>query len=272
MKLDLIKERLAALKGDSNKSSKLIWKPSKGTQIIRFLPYKYDPDWPFTELSFHYDIPGTTILSPECFGKRDPINEFAENLKKTGVKDDWLLSRKIESKKRWYAPIIVRGEQEADGVKFWGFSKTIYEELLKLAEDPDYGDFTNPKDGRDFTVEFIPAEKDGAYPETKIRAKPATSKVTNNSEVLASIEAMPDVKTLFKTMEYEELERKLEKFLDGEEAETEDTIIEEDEDDTTGSAPAPFTVKEVAEKKTPATPTPTSVEDVDAAFTAMFKD
>jgi hypothetical protein len=262
MNLNLIKEKLAALKGDSNRSSKLIWKPSKGTQVIRFLPYKFDIDFPFVELSFHYDITGTTVLSPECFGKPDPINEFANQLKRTGVKDDFLLSRKIESKKRWYAPILVRGEQEAEGVKFWGFSKTIYEELLKLAEDPDYGDFTNPKDGRDFTVEFIPADKEGAYPETKIRAKPATSKVTANPEVLSSIEGMPDPKSLFKTMEYDELKAKLEAFLDGTPDESNDTILDDDTDIVV--PPEGHAIKKTT------TQASTSLEDVDAAFTAMF--
>ena len=34
--------------------------------------------------------------------------------------------------------MVVRGE-EKQGVKFWGFGKTVYQELLSIM-DPDYGD------------------------------------------------------------------------------------------------------------------------------------
>ena len=54
---------------------------------------------------------------------------------------------------RTFKPVIVRGE-ESEGVKFWGFGKTAYQELLSIIIDPDYGDITDPKNGRDITLEF----------------------------------------------------------------------------------------------------------------------
>ena len=42
--------------------------------------------------------------------------------------------------------------------------------------DPDYGDLTDPVNGRDVTVEFKTAAELGkSYPETYIRVKPNTS-------------------------------------------------------------------------------------------------
>ena len=35
----------------------------------------------------------------------------------------------MEPKLRTFVPIIVRG-QEGDGVRFWGFGKTVYQEIL----------------------------------------------------------------------------------------------------------------------------------------------
>jgi hypothetical protein len=52
------------------------------------------------------------------------------------------MGRKIEPKMRTYVPVIIRGK-EAEGVKFWGFGKTIYAELLSIISDPDYGDITD---------------------------------------------------------------------------------------------------------------------------------
>lgn len=274
MNLNLIKETLAALKGDNKGGSKLIWKPKEGTQNIRFLPYKFNLEWPFTELSFHYDITGGSILSPEVFGDPDPINEFAATLKKTGDKEDYFLSRKIQSKPRWYAPILVR-EEETEGVRFWGFSKTIFEQILKFAEDEDFGDFTDLKNGRDFKIDFTKAANAESYPDTTIAPKMKTTPVTTNSEVAAMIKDMPDVKTLFKTMTYAELQQKLEAFLKGAPANdstadtSTDTVIEDDEDDILDAA---FKPSDVTAKPTKTTPTATPIEDMDSAFASMFDE
>ena len=48
---------------------------------------------------------------------------------------------------RTYAPVVVRGE-ESQGVKFWGFGKTVYQELFHNSH-PDYGDITDQVSGRD---------------------------------------------------------------------------------------------------------------------------
>ena len=71
------------------------------------------------------------------------------------------MARKLEAKMRTFAPVIVRGE-EGQGVRFWGFGKTVYQELLSVIADPDYGDITDAVSGRDVSVEFITAEESGA--------------------------------------------------------------------------------------------------------------
>ena len=50
----------------------------------------------------------------------------------------------MEPKLRTFVPILVRG-QEGEGIKFWGFGKTVYQEILGYIADPDYGDITDPK-------------------------------------------------------------------------------------------------------------------------------
>ena len=103
--LDFIKQRLNALTKtgtDGSKKNNDIWRPDPGENIIRIVPYKYNADNPFIELYFHYDIGARSYLSPSSFGKPDPIVEFAEKLKETRDKDDFLLARKIEPKFRVY--------------------------------------------------------------------------------------------------------------------------------------------------------------------------
>ena len=59
---------------------------------------------------------------------------------------------------RTFIPVVVR-VRERHGVRFWGFGKTVYQELLSIIFDPDYGDITDPVNGRDVVVEFITAKK-----------------------------------------------------------------------------------------------------------------
>jgi len=140
-------------------------------KVVRIVPYKFNKDNPFIELYFHYDLGGKNYLSPMSFGRPDPIEEFAQKLKATGSKEDYRLGRKVEAKMRTYAPVVVRGE-ENQGVKFWGFGKTVYQELLSIIADPDYGDITDPVSGRDVVVEFKTAEETGkSFPSTNIRVK-----------------------------------------------------------------------------------------------------
>ena len=156
LNLDAIKAKLNQLNKSDDKKQNL-WKPEAGKTRVRIVPYVHRKENPFLELYFHYDIGKKSMLSPITFGNEDPIVEFAEKLKKTGDKEDWLMGRKIEPKMRTYVPVIIRGK-ESEGVKFWGFGKTIYTELLSIISDADYGDITDLMNGRDIDVEFTPAE------------------------------------------------------------------------------------------------------------------
>ena len=159
MDIEAIKKRLNQLQTTNQRSNNL-WKPQPGKQVVRIVPFKYNKSTPFIELYFHYDLGGRTYISPISFGRPDPVEEFADKLKSSGNRDDWRLGKKLEAKMRTFAPVLVRGA-ENDGVKFWGFGKTVYQELLSIITDPDYGDIADAKSGRDIVVEFKTAEETG---------------------------------------------------------------------------------------------------------------
>ena len=52
-----------------------------------------------------------------------------DKLKRMGDKDDWKRKSLWNSKLRTFVPVVVRGE-EGEGVRFWGFGKTVYQEIL----------------------------------------------------------------------------------------------------------------------------------------------
>jgi len=213
MDLDAVRKKLQGLQTKTTRQNNL-WKPEPGGQVIRIVPNKASTDYPFHELYFHYGLMGKNYLSPQTNGKADPLVEFAEKLKSTGSKEDYQLSRQITPKMRVYVPVIVRG-QESEGVKFWGFGKQVYTELLGFISDPDYGDITDPGAGRDISVEFTPSEGAGSYPKTTIRVKPNQTPVSDDKAVLDSISNQPAIADIFKEPEYEELKETLESWLEG---------------------------------------------------------
>jgi hypothetical protein len=253
LNLDAIKAKLNQLNKTDDKKQN-IWKPEEGKTRIRIVPYVHRKDNPFLELYFHYDIAKRSMLSPITFGNPDPIVEFAEKLKKTGDKDEWIMGRKIEPKMRTYVPVIVRGK-ENEGVKFWGFGKQIYTELLSICADEDYGDITDLMSGRDIDVEFTPAVSKGEFPKTSIRVKPNAQPATEDKSIAEKILNQPEITDIYPEPTYEELEKALAEWMNPENADA-------DVSNET-AAPAP----EAPAKKSAPT---TKVEDVASAFNDLF--
>jgi len=239
MDIKLALSRFNSLQNTSKKSDSL-WKPTPGKHQIRLVPYKFNKDIPFIELFFHYNITNKTYLSPASFGRPDPIVEFAEKLKRTGDTDDWKAGKKMEPKLRTFAPVIVRGK-ENEGVKFWGFGKTVYQDILGYIADPDYGDITDPMNGRDIVVEIQSAEdSNAAYPTTTIRVKPSQSKLAESADQIQSLlENQKNITELYSELSYSELKGVLENWLNPGSATSTDEVVEELEAPKAAPKPQP---------------------------------
>ena len=248
--LEAIKRKLNQLQTVGTRQNNL-WKPEPGKQTIRIVPYQHDRANPFRELYFHYDLGKKNYLSPVTHGKADPVVEFAEKLKASGNSDEWKLGKKLEPKMRTYVPVVVRGK-ESEGVKFWGFGKTVYTELLGVIADPDYGDISDPMNGRDVLVEFTPSEG-GGYPKTAIRVKPNVTPLTEDKNVAEMVaKNQPDLSNIFKEPSYDELKEALENWLNPEDSGEEESAQPATEE------------KEVAQVN--------KVDDVSSAFHTLFND
>ena len=273
MALDInaIRGRLNKLQNTQKKSDSL-WKPTPGKTQVRIVPYKFDKDNPFIELYFHYNINNKTYLSPQSFGRPDPIVEFADKLKRMGDKEDWKAAKQMEPKLRTFVPVLVRG-QEGEGVKFWGFGKTVYQEILGYIADPDYGDITDPTSGRDITIEYQSAEEAGtSYPVTTIRVKPKQTPLTENADnVQKFLENQTEITDLYSELSYDELKSVLEGWLNpgaaseaGEPSVSGETLSQPKKEAAPVKDDLPF---DVDEKK----PAPSKkTDDVAAAFDDLF--
>ena len=234
MDLDAIKSRLNQLQ---NTQTNAFWKPQPGKSQIRIVPYLHDKNNPFSELFFHYSlVPNKTVLSPLSYGRPDPVQQFADKLKSTGNKDEWIQGKRIEPKMRTFVPVVVRGE-ESEGVKFWGFGKTVYQELLGIIADPDYGDISDATTGRDIVVERqTPAEAGNQYGKTTIRVKPNVTSLSEDSNLLEKLlDEQPELKELYNEPTFDELKSHLSNFLNPSDA-TDETSTESEPEMVTTEA------------------------------------
>ena len=268
MALDLsaIRGRLNKLQNTGNSKSNL-WKPTPGKHQVRIVPYLFNKENPFIELYFHYNINNKTYLSPSSFGRPDPIVEFADKLKRMGDKEDWKAAKKMEPKLRTFVPVLVRGE-EGEGIKFWGFGKTVYQEILGYIADPDYGDITDPNEGRDITVEVVSAEDSGtSYPVTTIRVKPKETPLAASKEDTDKYLAnQKEITELYSELTYAELKNVLEGWLNPSGEGEKETVSQSTLSQSKPSQPAPPAAA------APAINAPQKTNDVAAAFDDLFNN
>ena len=219
MNLDEIKNRLDRLNnkggGSSNDYKNNFWRPPVGEKSqVRLVPYAHNKDFPFIELYFYFGIGKPRMIALTNFDESDPIMEFANQLRKSGDKENMELAKKLYPKLRIFAPVVVRGEEDK-GVRFWEFGKMVYQELLGVMADEDYGDITAIQNGRDVTVEVIPAAETGKmFNTTTVRVKPNQTPLSENAEKAQSLlDDQKDLVTLFKKYTFEEMKGELQSYL-----------------------------------------------------------
>ena len=238
MDLKSIKNKLSALQTSGQKKekvdySKYLWKPKQeGKYQIRIVPSKLDKNNPFKEVFVHYGFSKFPIYALTNWGEKDPIVEFAKQLKQTNDKENWKLSKKLEPKMRVFAPVIVRGEEDK-GVRMWEFGKEIYMQLLGIADDEDYGDYTDISEGRDFTLEAVMGDIGGRQGlKTSIRIKPKTSPLsTDKKEIEKFLTEQPNILELQRKTEFDKLKEILQNWLNPEDATDTETETETEEEE-----------------------------------------
>jgi hypothetical protein len=236
MDLKSIKNKLGALQSQGKSKEKIdytksLWKPKQeGKFQIRIVPSKLDKTNPFKEVFVHYGMSKFPMYALTNWGEKDPIVEFAKQLQKTNDKENWKLSKKLEPKMRVFAPVIVRGEEDK-GVRLWEFGKEIYMQLLGIADDEDYGDYTDINEGRDFTVEAVMGDIGGRQGlKSSIRIKPKTSPLsTSKNDIESWLEEQPDILELQRKIEFDKMKELLQNWLNPEDATEEVDDVEEEE-------------------------------------------
>ena len=271
MDLNAIKNRLESLNQDNkprNTEKKdytlVYWKPrQEGKYQIRFVPSKLNKTNPFQEIFMHYGVGKYPIVALTNWGEKDPVVDFTKKLRTTSDSENWRLAKKLDPKMRVFAPVIVRGEEEK-GVRLFEFSKTLYLELLSVADDEDYGDFTDVSEGFDFVVTATKVQDRPGF-QLGLRPKPKQTQLSENaSQVETWLENQPVLLEERYKYTYDKLKEELQSFLT-EDVNTEDSIVSEPASEFDGDTK---TVKE--EKKfslsTQGAPKKAKSEEFDSLF------
>jgi hypothetical protein len=219
MAIDLaaIRKKLNQLSGQNSRKNSM-WRPEEGSETtVRLLAYPDNDGQPFKELMFYYNIgnnPG--LLAPYQFGNPDPIQELITKLRDEGSKESYELAKKLYPKMRCYAPVVIRGEEDK-GVRLWAFGKQVYQTLLNYMLDEDYGDVTDPLEGRDvrITCSKAPGQQ---WATTDVRPRGKDTPLSEDQQTSKKwLDNIPDVNDMFSAKTYEELERIVNAWLNGDE-------------------------------------------------------
>jgi len=118
------------------------------------------------------------------------------------------------ARKRYYSPILVRGE-ESDGVRVWAYGKTAYETLLGYVLDPDYGDITDPETGTDIVLNYNIPGTPGSFPKTTLKPRRRPSVLCDDmvDDCAELLDSVPDIESLFDRKSADEIQAILDEYL-----------------------------------------------------------
>ena len=263
---DAIRKKLGQLSGTSSRRN-VMWRPEEGEEhTIRLLSFPDNDGQPFKERWFYYNIgnnPG--LLAPKQFGEKDPIQDLINTLREDGSKESYELAKKLYPKMRCYAPVIVRGEEDK-GVRLWSFGKTVYQSLLNIMLDEDYGDITDPTDGRDVKVTCV-KPPGRMWATTTVRPRGKSSELSSDAaQIKGWIDNVPDLDQLYTLKPADELEKIVNDWLNGEDADADGTTRNASTSFTKTPTPSPAVVEDETDNSTTTTPASTKYRSLDDAF------
>lgn len=226
LNMEAMKAKLDSESRSGNYNNAEYDKLKQGKNVRRILWPKGDSDSFYSEGFLHFNLgeDGNTVVTcPKTFGSKErcPICEYVEELQKSKNKEDAKLASKLKATRKIYVNTISRDDDE-ETPKVLPIGVTVLKGLLEAICDPDYGDITDPDEGRDVT---ITRKGEGMKTEYSVLIKPKASIVSDDLSASEIEDEMTDLDSLFVKKSYEELQD----VLNGESLEDDDD--EEDEED-----------------------------------------
>jgi len=205
-----LKDRRKQIEERSNSGS--IFFPKEGTTRFRVLPVGDDEEFGLEVLRPYFGKGINSFTSAATFGEDCPVQEAHKIAKENGDTD---AAKKLTLKKKYFIPVIIykddRGKEvdTEQGVCLMQVTGGLYAEMIDNFLDPDWGDFTDPKEGYDLSIKRTGSGMtDTKYTLTPKKNTPAPKGFHKTIDLEAMVR-----KT---TVEYSQAEEKLAEFLEAE--------------------------------------------------------
>lgn len=225
--LESVKKKIVGLTNTKGEGKKMAWaKFDIGTYDVRFIPLA-DKDGnalsqPFFEVAYYdnKDLEERRFVTPSSFGHPDCLKEAAMELAKDRSKEAWLVRKKLTPKERYYAAVIVRGQEEK-GLQVWEISAKLCKDIYAILVHEDYveEDMFSPETGFDFVVNVSATDKTfNGYPVKEIKLQPrrkSSKMFAKKEQTEAVMKSRPDFASYFgsQVKTEEEMSEILKNFL-----------------------------------------------------------
>lgn len=191
----------------------LFWTPKAGKSQIRVLPPWNEEGIFYLETAIHYGFKSEEefraypclkhLKEPFC-----PACQLVARFKDDKDSDVKKLMQQMKPKGKWFMNIIDRKAESPD-VRIFGAGFKVASAIIGYFTDEDYGDITDPEEGRDVVIEREGTGFSTRY-EVRIGAKPKPIAVEGWEEKLHDLSS----EAIRETLNYEEMLEKVEQIAD----------------------------------------------------------
>lgn len=181
-----------------------------GKNIRRILWPKGNRDLCFSEGYIHFGLGADGKTSMVCRKTNNskahcPVCEYITQLQMSKDKNDKKLAEAIKARKRVYFNVIDRdSDSDTDELKVLPVGLTVQKAIVAILCDPDYGDITDPAEGRDVTIKRT---GQGLNTEYSVLPKPNTSPASTTLTPEQIEEQMADLDAFWTAPSVEDMEK-----------------------------------------------------------------
>jgi hypothetical protein len=190
-KLDALRNKLKTT--DLGAGGAGYWSAKEGKNTIRILPEVGDMEYFFQLVGRHYFPDKRDAYCPKFTSgeqKDCPICELVDELYKAGDKASKNLAHDIGIRRSYWMNVIVRGDEDA-GVKIFTPGTQIFNQIVNMINDPDYGDIFDVDKGLDIVIDRKGKGLDTKY---QVLAKRNSTPLSDDSDKIDEwLEAAKDL-------------------------------------------------------------------------------
>lgn len=155
--------------------------PKVGLNTVRILPEVGEMDFFFQTVGRHYFPDGRKVYCPSFTTEKErdcPVCEIVRELHSLGDPRSKQLAEDLGLRRSWWMNVIDRDNPNSGPLKFTP-GVMIFNSVISLINDPDYGDITDIYEGTDIVIERDGTGKTTSY---EVRAKRKESALSEEDD------------------------------------------------------------------------------------------